>query len=65
MTAPCSTGSDATFQGGRCLNTLRHVTNQADADEAIKFAGFAGYDLILIDLRYPLASDHVIDDPKR
>lgn len=33
---------------------VRHVTCQADANAAIREAGPAGYDLVLLDLRYPL-----------
>jgi signal transduction histidine kinase len=36
---------------------IEQVTNQADADETIAGSGPQGYDLILLDLRYPLTPD--------
>jgi len=36
---------------------IEQVTNQADADKAVAGSGPQGYDLILLDLRYPLTSD--------
>ena len=44
---------------------IKHVTNQLDADQAISEGGADGYDLILLDLRYPLTPASELEEDEQ